>query len=40
MKALRTFVRESDESLREAYARLRKPLSATQGDTKQQVVQH
>jgi hypothetical protein len=40
MKALRTFARGGDESLREAHARLRRLISATHGVTEQQVVQH
>jgi hypothetical protein len=40
MKALRTFARGSDESLREAHARLRKLITATHGVTEQQAVQH
>jgi hypothetical protein len=40
MKALRTFARGSDESLREAHARLRRLITATHGVTKQQAVQH
>jgi hypothetical protein len=40
MKALRTFARGSDESLREAHARLRRLITATHGVTEQQVVQH
>jgi hypothetical protein len=40
MKALRTFGRGSDESLREAHARLRRLITATHGVTEQQAVQH
>jgi hypothetical protein len=40
MKALRTFTRGSDESLREAHARLKRLITATHGITKQQAVQH
>ena len=40
MKALKTFARESDESLRKAHAQLRRLIIATHGITKQQVVQH
>jgi hypothetical protein len=40
MKALRTFVRGGDESLREAHARLRRLITATHGVTEQQAVQH
>jgi hypothetical protein len=40
MKALRTFARGDDESLREADARLRRLISATHGVTEQQAVQH
>jgi hypothetical protein len=40
MKALRTFARGGDESLREALARLRRLISATHGVTEQQAVQH
>jgi hypothetical protein len=40
MKALRTFARRGDESLREAHARLRRPITATHGVTEQQAVQH
>jgi hypothetical protein len=40
MKALRTFVRGGDESLREAHARLRRLISATHEVTEQQAVQH
>jgi hypothetical protein len=40
MKALRIFARGSDESLREAHARLRRLIIATHGVTKQQAVQH
>jgi hypothetical protein len=40
MKALRTFAREGDESLREAHARLRRLITATHGATEQQAVQH
>jgi hypothetical protein len=40
MKALRTFVRGSDESLREAHARLRRLITATHGVTEQQTVQY
>jgi hypothetical protein len=40
MKALRTFTRGGDESLREAHARLRRLILATHGVTKQQAVQH
>jgi hypothetical protein len=40
MKALRTFARGSDESLREAHARLRRLITATHGVTEQQAVQH
>jgi hypothetical protein len=40
MKALRTFVRGGDESLREAHARLRRLIIATHGVTEQQAVQH
>jgi hypothetical protein len=40
MKALRTFARGSDESLREAHARLRRLISTTHGVTEQQAVQH
>jgi hypothetical protein len=40
MKAPRTFARGGDESLREAYARLRRLISATHDITEQQVVQH
>jgi hypothetical protein len=38
MKALRTFARGGDESLREAYARLRRLITATHGVTEQQAV--
>jgi hypothetical protein len=40
MKALRTFARGGDESLREAHARLRRLITATHGITEQQAVQH
>jgi hypothetical protein len=40
MKAFRTFIRGSDESLKEAHARLRRLISATHGVTEQQAVQH
>jgi hypothetical protein len=40
MKALRTFARGNDESLREAYARLRRLITAIHGVTEQQAVQH
>jgi hypothetical protein len=40
MKALRTFVRGGDESLREAHARLRRLIRASHGVTEQQAVQH
>jgi hypothetical protein len=40
MKALRTFAWGSDESLREAQARLRRLISATHGVTEQHAVQH
>jgi hypothetical protein len=40
MKALRTFARGGDESLREAHVRLRRLISATHGVTEQQAVQH
>jgi hypothetical protein len=40
MKALRTFARGGDESLREAHARLRRLISAIHGVTEQQAVQH
>jgi hypothetical protein len=40
MKALRTFARGGDESLREAHAQLRRLITATHGVTEQQVVQH
>jgi hypothetical protein len=40
MKALRTFARGGDESLREAHARLRRLIIATHGVTEQQAVQH
>jgi hypothetical protein len=40
MKALRTFARGGNESLREAHARLRRLISATHGVTEQQAVQH
>jgi hypothetical protein len=40
MKALRTFARGGNELLREAHARLRRLITATQGVTEQQVVQH
>jgi hypothetical protein len=40
MKALRTFARGGDESLREAHARLRRLITATHGVTGQQAVQH
>jgi hypothetical protein len=40
MKALRTFARDSDESLQEAHARLRRLITAIHGVTEQQVVQH
>jgi hypothetical protein len=40
MKALRTFARGGDESLREAHARLRRLITATHGVTEQQAVQH
>jgi hypothetical protein len=40
MKALKTFAQGGDESLREAHARLRWLISATQGVTEQQAVQH
>jgi hypothetical protein len=40
MKALKTFAREGDESLRETHARLRRLISATYGVTEQQAVQH
>jgi hypothetical protein len=39
MKALRTFARGGDESLREAHTRLRRLISATHGVTEQQAVQ-
>jgi hypothetical protein len=38
MKALRTFARGGDESLREAHARLRRLITATHGVTEQQAV--
>jgi hypothetical protein len=40
MKALRTFARGGDETLREAHARLRRLIIATHGVTEQQAVQH
>jgi hypothetical protein len=40
MKALRTFARGGDESLRDVHARLRRLISATHGVTEQQAVQH
>jgi hypothetical protein len=40
MKALRTFTRCGDESLREAHARLRRLITATHGVTEPQAVQH
>jgi hypothetical protein len=40
MKALKTFARGGDESLREAHARLRRLISATHRATEQQAVQH
>jgi hypothetical protein len=40
MKALRTFARGGDESLREAYAQLKRLIAATQGVTDQQAIQH
>jgi hypothetical protein len=40
MKALRTFARSGDESLREAHARLRRHIIATHDVTEQQAVQH
>jgi hypothetical protein len=40
MKALRTFARGGDESLREAHARLRRLITATHGVTEQQRIQH
>jgi hypothetical protein len=40
MKALRTFARGGDESLREAHARLRRLIITTHGVTEQQAVQH
>jgi hypothetical protein len=40
MKALRTFARGGDESLREAHTRLRRLITATHGVTEQQAVQH
>jgi hypothetical protein len=40
MKALRTFVRGGNESLREAHARLKRLITAIHGVTEQQVVQH
>jgi hypothetical protein len=40
MKALRTFARGGDESLREAHARLRRLITATHSVTEQQAVQH
>jgi hypothetical protein len=40
MKALRTFARGGDESLREAHARLRRLISTTHGITEQQVVRY
>jgi hypothetical protein len=40
MKALRTFARGGDESLREAHARLRRLITATHDVTEQQAVQH
>jgi hypothetical protein len=40
MKALKTFARGGDESLREVHARLRRLISATHGVTEQQAVQH
>ena len=40
MKALRTFVRGSDELLREVHAQLRRLITATYGVTEQQAVQH
>jgi hypothetical protein len=40
MKALRTFARGGDESLREAHARFRRLIIATHSVTEQQAVQH
>jgi hypothetical protein len=40
MKALRTFARGGDESLREAHTRLKRLITATHGVTEQQAVQH
>jgi hypothetical protein len=40
MKALRTFARGGDESLREAHARLRRLITTTHGITEPQAVQH
>jgi hypothetical protein len=40
IKALRTFARGGNESLREAHARLRRLISAIHGVTEQQAVQH
>jgi hypothetical protein len=40
MKALRTFARRGDESLREAHAQLRRLITPTHGVTEQQAVQH
>jgi hypothetical protein len=40
MKALRTFTRGGDESLREAHTRLRQLISVTHGVTEQQAAQH
>jgi hypothetical protein len=40
MKALRTFARAGDESLRKAHTRVRRLITATHGVTEQQAVQH
>jgi hypothetical protein len=40
IKALRTFARGGDESLREAHVQLRRLITATHGITEQQAVQH
>jgi hypothetical protein len=40
MKALRTFPRGGDESLREAHARLKRLITATHGVSEQQAIQH
>lgn len=40
MKPLRSFARGGEESLREAHASLKRLISATQGVTEQQALQH